>query len=361
GATTPEQFSGALYTHILQRQPTASELEFWSLGLQNGSSPGQIARSFIDSNEYRANLITQAYQHYLHRSPEAGAVNLWTAQMQGGLSYQTFLSEVLSSKEYIQDHGGGAGWITGIYQDLLGRTPDQSGLTAWTGLLNQGLPPSSIALRFMYSPENLTIQVTGVYHSSLGRNPDAAGLSNWVASMETGLSLEQLTTIFDSSSEFIGNAITVSPPTFGPGTPTNVGSGVTLVVPGFSSTSTPAIAIDVNPPNFSGQVSIDVDLNHNGSFTDPGETAQTTGTITPQNHQVTLHTLANGTFAIRVRVNGSSGDVISAPVNVTVNTNQGFIGSTTLLGLYDDFKQAVGSGSVPANFYKAHGELFDAQ
>jgi len=365
GSTTPAQFSTALYDHLLQRQPAASEIEIWSLALQNGSTPGQIARSFVDSNEFRGNEITQAYQHYLRRNPEPGAVNLWTAQMQAGLSYQSFVADVLSSDEYLQDHGGASvDWITGIYHDLLGRDPDRAGLDAWSQDLSQGLAPTAIAQRFMYSPENLSLQITAAYHDFLSRSPDTGGLANWVGAMETGLSLEQLTVLFESSPEFIANQIVISPPMFTADGQTALGSAATLVVPGFSSTSTPAIAVDINPANFSGQVFIDVDLNHNGSFSDPGENGQTSGTITPQNHQLTLSSLPNGTFAIRARVDGPSGQVVSPTVTVTVNTNEGFIGANDLLNLYNDFATDLKTtGTLPADFFKtsAHVENFDAQ
>ena len=362
GSTAPAQFVDGLYAHLLQRQPSAGELEIWSLQLNDGASPGQIARSFIDSNEFRGDLITAAYQQYLGRNPEPGAINLWTQQMAAGLSSQSFLSEVVSSNEYLKDHGGAsATWVTSLYTNLLSRQPDQSGLAAWTQGLNHGATPAAIAQGFVYSPEFLGIQVNSTYQSLLGRSVDPTGLTDWVSALTHGVSWEQFTDLIASSGEFVSNQITLSPPTLSGGGQTTA-TGITLVTPGFSSTGTPTVALNVTPSGYSGTVYIDVDLNHDGSFIDGGDLAQTVGSITPQNNQLVLTDLANGTYSIRARIQGSGVQtVVSQTVSITINTNQGFIGATDLLSLYNSYTSDASQGGLPANFFnrKVNPENFN--
>jgi Subtilase family/Domain of unknown function (DUF4214) len=364
GATSPEQFTMALYTHLLQRQPAFSEVQSWALTIDDGSNPAQIARSFIDGDEYRADLIRRAYQQYLHRNPEPGAVSTWLQAMGDGLSYQSFVVDVVSSQEYLRDHGGpGAGWLTALYEDLLGRSPDAPGLAAWMRALAQGVAPSTVAQAFVISPENLGIYVKADYQTLLGRAPDPTGFADWVGAMEGGLSFEQVVVMFADSPEFIGKQLAVSPPSFVSGTPGSTATAVTLVTPTFSSISTPTIALNFTPSGYSGTVFVDVDLQNTGVFAGPGDLGQTVATITPQDNQVTLNPLSNGTFDVRVRVDAPNGQTVASnTVQLTVDTNDGFIGSNDLLELYNKYTADLSrTGALPADFFQREGEDFDPQ
>jgi hypothetical protein len=351
GSTTAEQFVTGLYTQMLHRQPQASEIENWALQLDNGANVAQIARSFVDTPEYVVNEVVPAYQQYLGRTPDLAGLNAWVADFQTGMSYSSFLSGLLASPEYIQDQGGlGAGWVSSLYSGVLGRSADPSGLANWQTAISQGMAPGQITQDFVGSVEALDNQVTAGYQAFLGRGPDSNGLAQWVLLRQAGLSQEQLTVQLASSAEFVAKQASVTPPSFGVGA-SPAAPGVTLTVPPFSAVSNPTVSVDLNPSSASSQVFIDVDVKHDGSFSDAG---QTTGTITAQNHQIALNALPNGTYSIRARV----GQLTSPTVSVSINTNQGFVGATDLLNLYHDYASALVAGSIPANFYQAHKENF---
>jgi hypothetical protein len=362
GGTLPPQFVTSLYTQLLHRQPQSAETESWSLALDNGANTSEVARGFVDSIEYQSAEVTQGYQKYLHRNPEAGAVNNWVSQMQSGLSDQQFTNIVLSSSEYINDHGGtAAGYATGLYQDVLGRAPDAGGLGNWVNALSSGTTPAQVAPSFVFSAENLGNQLTADYQKLLGRSPDAGGYAFWLNEMEHGLSLEQVTVNFFGSNEFTAGQNSVTAPTGPGGITTGAASSLKLVVTSFSSSSNPTVSVDVNPGNYSGPAFIDVDLQHDGRFTDAGDTGQTSGSISPQSHTLNLSTLANGTYSIRARVFGMQGQSINSPTaTITVNTNEGpVIGANDLLNLYNDSNHDyVTMGALPANFFKIHLENF---
>jgi hypothetical protein len=362
GAVAPGQFVSSLYADVLHRQPQAAESEIWSLSLDNGASTGQLVRGFIDSREYRTNLIDQTYQKYLHRNPEPGAASFWIGHMQSGLSYQGFLVDVLSSKEYIADHGGGSTWITGLYSDLLNRKPDVAGLTFWQTMLPRE-SAVAVAQGFVYSAQFDASLVTAAYQQFLGRNPDPTGAVYWRQQLQQGLSSEQLSVLLASSSEAVQSAINISSPAYYGSAPAS--TSVQLITPYFSSVSTPTIAVNAIPTNYSGPVWIDVDLNHDGSFTDPGDTAQSSGQITSQSNQVTLNGLANGTYSIRARILGPNNTILVSPTaTIYVNTDQGFVGSSLLNKLYSDYSTTMRTqGGLSAGFFspRLHPENFDAQ
>ncbi|MDE2058521.1 MAG: DUF4214 domain-containing protein [candidate division NC10 bacterium] len=80
-------------------------------------------------------------------------------------------------------------FVTGLYVQVLGRTPDQAGLAAWAGFLRANCNPDgfrTIAQAFFDSEEFRTVRpltltglVTVLYRTFLERDPDSSGLVFW--------------------------------------------------------------------------------------------------------------------------------------------------------------------------------------
>ena len=66
-----------------------------------------------------------------------------------------------------------------MYQRVLGRSADPSGLSYWTSLLASGTPRKSLIVALATSPEVAHNAVRGAYLSVLGRPVDSAGLAFW--------------------------------------------------------------------------------------------------------------------------------------------------------------------------------------
>ena len=70
------------------------------------------------------------------RQPEAGATEFWRGALQGSPSLEPLTVGVLAAPEYYGRHGGDAPhWLTSLYADVLGRTPDAVGLSFWDARL----------------------------------------------------------------------------------------------------------------------------------------------------------------------------------------------------------------------------------
>jgi hypothetical protein len=94
-----------------------------------------------------------------------------------------------------------------LYQELLGRDVDPTGLAAWSGLLNAGVSPYSVVMEIMQSLETRTYVVQDLYQSILGRAPDPTGLAAWVNLLGSGPGmLPTLQSIMLGSSEFFTDA-----------------------------------------------------------------------------------------------------------------------------------------------------------
>lgn len=163
-----------------------------------------------------------------------------------------------------------------------------------------------------------------------------------------------------------------------PFTPPNPGPIVTLQAPAYTTSTTPPITLQIraNGHAIAPQAFIDVDLNHNGSFGDPGESGYTTAYVSAGANTIILDPLPRGTTAVRARVSDTAGhQTISQAMPVVVNPYAGVLGSWELRSLYQKYLTAVGvppgghyvyDGSnpvtLPGSFFKGFSFLvFDKQ
>jgi hypothetical protein len=163
-----------------------------------------MALGLTQSAEYYTDFITAVYQKYLGRAPDASGLAYWLNLMQNqGFSDEHLEAGFIGSTEYINDHGGaGAGWITGMYVDLLGRTPSQTEVQYWLNQLAAGESTTDIAYGFAASQERESERVEADYQQYLGRSASATEVSYWVNSFLNGGSNEQVIAGFLSSQEY---------------------------------------------------------------------------------------------------------------------------------------------------------------
>jgi hypothetical protein len=99
-------------------------------------------------------------------------------------------------------------FLTRLYENFLGREPDEKGLNDWLNALLTGYATGSkVVYGFVYSPEfqanplSNEEYVTAMYHTIFGREPDANGLSAWVSVLEQGCTRKKILEGFLNSKE----------------------------------------------------------------------------------------------------------------------------------------------------------------
>lgn len=98
-------------------------------------------------------------------------------------------------------------YVAGVYQDVLGRLPDNAGLGYWTSQLDSGTPVAGVAASIVHSAEYYGKEVIEpAYLKYLGRPADAAGITWWTAQLQGGLSDEAFEASLVASDEFYANA-----------------------------------------------------------------------------------------------------------------------------------------------------------
>ena len=105
------------------------------------------------------------------------------------------------------------GPILRLYLATLDRLPDRAGLQYWTDIHDEGTDPDTIANLFMTSPEFVgrfgepddETFVRLVYNNVLGRSPDDRGLYYWTDLLSDEYSRSVIVTGFANSAEFVSS------------------------------------------------------------------------------------------------------------------------------------------------------------
>ena len=137
----------------------------------------------------------QAYRIYkaiFNREPDLEGLGYWIAQMDKGMSVVELAARFIDSAEYRSLYGSSQdpqAFLTQVYQNVLGRPPDASGLAWWVSQM-QGNPektPAKVLADFSESAENHTATAPkvsgGVKYIAFGSQPQQASPADVLAAL----------------------------------------------------------------------------------------------------------------------------------------------------------------------------------
>ena len=205
---TPNQrFVEQAYLDLLGRAADPNGLAGWSGLLDQGqASRAQVALGIEGSPEYHARVVDALYAHILHRPADITGETGWTNFLNSGGTAQQLAAELLSSDEYVNDNGNTtSGFVTGVYRDVLHRSPD-AGAQSWIQYINNGISRAAVAAAILVSPESDQDVVEGFYHRFLNRAGESAGISGYVSLLQQGASWEGIEAIIIGSDEYFARA-----------------------------------------------------------------------------------------------------------------------------------------------------------
>jgi Ca2+-binding RTX toxin-like protein len=209
----------------------------WTDRLDSGAMQlSEVVTGFVRSPEFQntygnldnAAFVTLLYDNVLDRDPDATGLTNWTASLDGGMAREQVVIGFSESAEfrintsaeayaYVESAEMASAWaddVYRLYQATLDREPDITGLENWSGRLGSGMEFRSVVSGFVNSQEFQNTYgalgnsefVTLLYNNVLDRAPDATGLTNWTARLDTSeMSREQVVEGFSQSPEFIRN------------------------------------------------------------------------------------------------------------------------------------------------------------
>jgi hypothetical protein len=186
-----------------------SKLEVEALETRNllSNATFAVATGILNSPENFTNFIGNEYKHLLGRTPDSSGLNNFLSLLENGVNPETVEAQIASSTEYVLDHGNTAtGFVTGLYQDLLGRNPDINGLNNWLNALANGSTTFQVAAAFVTSQEREVGLIRGDYQLFLGRNPRTDEIVAWLTQFQNGSNRAMVEAGIIASDEFFALA-----------------------------------------------------------------------------------------------------------------------------------------------------------
>jgi hypothetical protein len=195
--TNNRLFAMQQYRDFLKREAELEGLAYWTNRLNTGAeNRAQVIEQFFNSNEFQVGTapITRLYMAYFLRIPDLEGLNYWLNQYRNGQSLSSISAEFAGSPEFVNRYGNlnNADFVTLVYQNVLGRAPDQEGFNYYLTRLNNGtFTRGFIMLDFSESAENKNrtynkVYVTQMYVGMLRRVPEPAGYNQWVGQLDSG-------------------------------------------------------------------------------------------------------------------------------------------------------------------------------
>ncbi|HEV8061120.1 MAG TPA: DUF4214 domain-containing protein [Gemmataceae bacterium] len=205
--TPNQQFVEQAYLDMLGRVADTNGLAAWSSLLDQGQATrAQVALAIEASSESHGLVIEALFVQILHRTvdppTEEGLTNFLNS---GGTAQQVALA-LLNSPEYLNDNGNTAsGFVTGLYRDLLHRSPD-TGDQYWLQAIDNGSSMAAVAAAFLGSAESDQDVIDGFFHRFLNRAGDSAGITYYVSLLQQGASWEEIEASIIGSAEYFARA-----------------------------------------------------------------------------------------------------------------------------------------------------------
>lgn len=194
--TDAEASALRLFDGLLGRDADNSGAEFYSNAVQSGSSLSSIADAFLSSAEYKgavaSDFISEAFDNLLGRTAEDTAITYWQDQLAAGKSEAFVAAQISTSAEAQANGQSNDNFISALYETALGRTADTTDTSYWVGALIGGNSRADVVSSIFGSAEaahhaNAEF-VDSLYENALGRAQGDAdtGKALWVTALDQG-------------------------------------------------------------------------------------------------------------------------------------------------------------------------------
>lgn len=188
GVDELEQLVIDLYDAVLGRAPEQAGLDYWVGRFEDGTPPEALAESLARTREGWKQVVRQHYRLALDREGEAAGVEYWTDTLQRTNRPDDLLTMLFASPEVFEVRSGGTneGYVTYLYQRVLGRSPSQADFGYWVGRIDAFPGQDSIARRdaaraLVFTPEGVRRQVDANHRGVCGGDAPSAALDELTA------------------------------------------------------------------------------------------------------------------------------------------------------------------------------------
>ena len=178
-----------IFQGFLLRGVDAGTLSAFGSALTAGTvTHASLVNTLLTSAEFNQFVapVSRLYMAAFHRVPDAGGLDNWVAYVRAGNSLQSAADAFVASQEFQLTYGSlkDTQYVTLLYENVLGREPDPTGLASWTGLLGSGTSRGGVLIGFSESQEGIalfapTMRTLLHYFTFLNATAAQADLNYW--------------------------------------------------------------------------------------------------------------------------------------------------------------------------------------
>jgi hypothetical protein len=213
--TPNERWLSEIYRELLGRQIDSVGLTNGTIALAQAVSRSQIVLSIENSVEYRTKLINSLYFTLLGRAVDPVGLDAGLRLLAGmplvpftRPTLEQLEAGILSSAEYFQKHGGtNAGFLEGVYHDVLGRDIEPAVLAARSAQLAAGTSRFAEAMQILTSAEAVADRVEATYRLYMVRDVDTMGLADGMHALLSGMRDENFLANLMASDEYFARTV----------------------------------------------------------------------------------------------------------------------------------------------------------
>jgi hypothetical protein len=205
-----------LYYNILGRSGSLTEVNGWVAALEQSVQPltrADVVQAFLFSDEHLNGQVQGYYRTFLHRTAQLSELVGWVSALRGGATEASVVSGFVSSAEYRSLHLTTDAFVTALYTDILGRSPDASELTPWINQVNalaqqygDSVARSILGSVFATSGEAQARAVESFYETFLLRSASPQEQTGWLSLLRSGARYVDVAAGFLTSPEYFANA-----------------------------------------------------------------------------------------------------------------------------------------------------------
>jgi subtilisin family serine protease len=194
-------FVGKLFRSVLGRPVDAAGLQFFG-GITRSAGRTATAQQLLASSEARRRIGATLYQRVLRRPLEPAAGPFVESALSSG-TQQQLESILLGSAEYFSRFASLDAFVNGVYIDVLQRTAESRARVQAVAALNGGLSRDRYALGVLLSQEANELLISDLFDDLLGRSPDEGGLAYFAGLLRAGTRVETVTAAILGSAEYL--------------------------------------------------------------------------------------------------------------------------------------------------------------
>lgn len=205
-ATQLAFFVDGVFVVVLGRHADAGSLAAYTVGLLQGTvTPASLVASIWYSAEHLSFEVQQAYIAILGHPADAAGLRGFVGAMAAGMPLSVVENALFFSAEFQAKAPTTDLFIDFAFQYYLGRSPTLTELANWNDAITTGKATKAGLLAGLgNSPEGNSNMVNALFNQILGRAPDQASLGFYTAQLSSGrLSDAQLARLLLASGEFM--------------------------------------------------------------------------------------------------------------------------------------------------------------